>query len=61
MDVVEAILSVSAALETVPTYGAQNCRTMANCVDTLHNIASAIQSARTPAKDETDKEEGETE
>lgn len=46
MDVVEAILSVSAALETVPTYGAQNCRTMANCVDTLHNIASAIQNAR---------------
>ena len=46
MDVVEAILSVSAALETVPTYGEQNCRTMANCVDTLHNIASAIQNAR---------------
>ena len=61
MDVVEAILSVSAALETVPTYGAQNCRTMANCVDTLHNIASAIQSARAPAQTEENHEEGETE
>lgn len=40
MDVVEAILSVSTAFETVPTYGAQNCRTMANCVDTLHNEVS---------------------
>lgn len=46
MDVIDAIFSVAAALETVPTYGAQNCRTMANCVDTLHNIASAIQKAR---------------
>lgn len=61
MDVVDAILSVAAALETVPTYGAQNCRTLANCVDTLHNIASAIQSARTQAKDETDKKEGKAE
>lgn len=61
MDVVEAILSVSAALETVPTYGAQNCRTMANCVDTLHNIASAIQSARNPSKVESEEKEGKAE
>lgn len=46
MDIIEAVLSVASALETVPTYGTQNCRTMANCVDTLRNIASAIQKAR---------------
>lgn len=61
MDVVEAILSVAAALETVTLSGAQNCRTMANCVDTLHNIASAIQAARAPAQTEENHEEGETE
>lgn len=58
MDVVEAILSVSAALETVPTYGSQNCRTMANCVDTLHNIASAIQSARASEQASSEQKEG---
>lgn len=61
MDVVEAILSVSAALETVPTYGAQNCRTLANCVDTLHNIASAIQNARAQQTEGADQKEGKAE
>lgn len=61
MDVVEAILSVAAALETVTLSGAQNCRTMANCVDTLHNIASAIQAARAPAKVESEEKEGKAE
>lgn len=46
MDIIEAILSVAAALETVTVSGAQNYRTMSNCIDTLHNIASAIQAAR---------------
>lgn len=61
MDIVEAILSVSAALETVPTYGSQNCRTMANCVDTLHNIASAIQTARAPKQAGSKEKEGKAE
>lgn len=61
MDVIDAIFSVAAALETVPTYGAHNCRTMANCVETLHNIAAAIQAARTPSKVESEEKEGKAE
>lgn len=61
MDVIDAILSVAAALDTIPTSGAQNCRTMANCVDTLHNIASAIQTARASEQAGSEEKEGKAE
>lgn len=61
MDVVEAIFSVAAALETVTLSGAQNCRTMANCVDTLHNIASAIQNARAKQTEGAEQKEEDAE
>lgn len=58
MDVTTVIYAVANALETVPTFGADNCKTMGNCIDTLREAARAIETARQTTAEEGQERDG---